>query len=222
MAANARKKPNVPMTSASERRRPARAASGRRIASILADVMLQVADVVAHERVERRRAVAGHRLPRQLVEVVPRVLPEPDALGHRAHDPCEVQVVRLPEVHEFRPRRRLVVLARHPLVLVVGQEDEVGLPRGPDEALVIVGRRVDQVPDHLLRRPRARRGRPRGVGLRHATEVRRGGANGGDEIVDVVHQCPIESPRLPAVRAGPLSPTRPSQDVGRNWPNASR
>ena len=146
-----------------------------------------MADVVAHEVVERRRLAGRHRLPGQPIQVVPGVLPQPHGVGNRAHHPRQVIVVGGPEREELRPRRRLVLLRRDPRVLVVAGEDQIVLPGGADEALVVVGRRVDEMADDLLRGPLAWRGPPGGVRVRNLLEARMRGTDGGDEIVDVIH-----------------------------------
>ena len=66
------------------------------LAEDLPQMMLQVPDVVAHEVIERRRLAGGHRLPRQLVEVVPGERLGACRLRDRRHDAREVPVIARP------------------------------------------------------------------------------------------------------------------------------
>ena len=124
-------------------------------------MVMQMKDVVAHEVVEGRRRVSRHRLPGQLVEVVMLSLSQPHLVRRRLHEPCDVQIVGPPQGDEVLPRRVLVTLHRHPVVLGVAGKDQVVLKLGPYEALMVVGGGVDQASDDLLGRPLAG-GRPLG------------------------------------------------------------
>jgi hypothetical protein len=73
--------------------------------------------------------------------------------GRGFRDACQVQVEEPPERHQLGPRRLLVVLRRHPGVLVVAGKYEVVLKLRAHEALMIVRRRIDQVADDFSRRP---------------------------------------------------------------------
>ena len=75
----------------------------------------------------------------------------------RLDDEGEVAVERRPQRDEVRPRRLAVALDRDPHVLVVAGELQIVLHLPHHETAVVVRRRVDEVPDHLARRPRVRR-----------------------------------------------------------------
>src|SRR5689334_11214428 len=106
-------------------------------------------DVVAHEVLERDGAVARHRAEGTLVEVVHRTAPRAVGRGRRRHHARELPVVRQPEHHELEPWRVLIALTRYPPILLVALDDEIGPRAHADEALVVVARRVDEVPDDL-------------------------------------------------------------------------
>ena len=108
--------------------------------------------VVAHQVVQRRRLIGRRRMHRDLVQVVPSLLPKPDLHWNGGHDTREVTVVLAPERHELDPRRRLIMLRADPIVLGVSGEHQI-LPLGAHEPLMIHRGRVDEMAKHLLRRP---------------------------------------------------------------------
>src|SRR5207302_175051 len=105
----------------------------------LAQVMLQVIDVI-------------HEQPRQgdfRTAADPTGRP-PALLRHAPGDVQQVRVVGPPQVDQFRPPGRLVALDADPLLLLVAGEVLPGGDLAPDEALVVVRGRVDQVADDFL------------------------------------------------------------------------
>jgi hypothetical protein len=126
-----------------------------RAAQRLIQVMPEVADVVLEEVLERRRLIARHRAPGELVQVVLRALPHALLLGDRVHDVRKMEVHRPPLLDELGPRPFLVTLHADPRVLVVAREHEVVGELRADEALVVVRGRVDHVPHDFFPRPLA-------------------------------------------------------------------
>lgn len=112
-------------------------------------------DVVQHEELEGRRCDGLLGLECNLIEIVTGVDLATNGFGYRGHDTHKMSIVRRPEVEEFPPRDVLISLQLHPPVLVVSSEDKVRHPGRSHEALVIVARRIDEVPDDLAGRPRA-------------------------------------------------------------------
>jgi hypothetical protein len=78
----------------------------------------------------------------------------------------KVVIVSLPEGREVMPGTILAMLTAHPLVLRISWEHKCRLLQCPDESLMIIGRRINQVPNDLLGRPLARRVRPSGFEIR--------------------------------------------------------
>ncbi len=62
----------------------------------------------------------------------------------------ELVVVPNPELKQIEPRAMLIVLHADPRVLLVSRELEEIHLLGPNEPLMVVGRRVNQMPDYLL------------------------------------------------------------------------
>ena len=64
-------------------------------------------------------------------------------------------IVRRPELQQIRPSRVLISLYAHAASLIVSRPAQLILKLGANEALVVVGRRIDQVTENLLARPTA-------------------------------------------------------------------
>jgi hypothetical protein len=94
-----------------------------------------------------------------------------------ANNMRQVPVVRMPQRDEIIPRPVLVVLALHPVVLRVGRKPQLGYFLRPHEPLMVVRGRIDQVSDHLLGRPFARRARPRSLRLANRSQFRKRSLN---------------------------------------------
>jgi len=67
----------------------------------LAQVVMKMVDVVAHEIVEGRRRRGWHRLPRQFVEIVLAALAQSNLVRHRGHEPRDVQIIGAPECQRW-------------------------------------------------------------------------------------------------------------------------
>src|SRR5687768_9303920 len=147
----------------------------------LREMMLEMIDVVVHEVAERHGAIGGDGTEGAQMQVVGVTHAVAIGRGRRRHQPREVPVVRHPEQHELRPRGVLIALCGHPGVLLVALDDEVVAIAHPDEALVVVARRVHQVADDLARRPLAGRGTSRRRGVVEGEQRRCGAMNGVDE-----------------------------------------
>lgn len=126
-------------------------------------MVLQVGDVVFHQKLQRDGGVVADlafhakRVPGSILD-----------------DMGEVPIVGGPQVDEFLPVSAAVVLAADPLVLfVLGKGESLG-ELGANEALVIVRRGVDQVPDNFLDRPPIRRGLCRHDVIRQSSKSRLG------------------------------------------------
>src|SRR5687767_7485985 len=70
-----------------------------------------------------------------------------------------VLIVGMPERGEVLPRAVFVALATDPVLLRIRRKHERRPFLRADEALMVVRGGVDEMPDHLLRRPLARRRR---------------------------------------------------------------
>ena len=78
-----------------------------------------------------------------------------------------------------------VVLHAHPVVLGVAEEHEIVLELAADEPLVVVGGRVDEVADHLARRPLAGPGRAAGGLVGQREQARRGRIDGSAQALGI-------------------------------------
>jgi hypothetical protein len=94
-----------------------------------------------------------------------------------------VAIVRLPQLRQIVPWTVVVALAAYPVVLRVCGELELRSLLRSNEALVIVGRRIDKVPNHLFGRPLAGRARPRRFGVGYRTKPGERGFNDLQELV---------------------------------------
>src|SRR5262249_6523209 len=77
----------------------------------------------------------------------------PALFRHAPGDVEQVRVERPPEVDQVGPAGRLVALDADPLLLLVAGEVLPGSDLAPDEALVVVRGRVDQVAEDFFPRP---------------------------------------------------------------------
>src|SRR5262245_39109827 len=108
----------------------------------LSQVMAQMADVIGGDESQRLRRV---RTDRQRC-AAPR-------LGNPLDHAREVTVVSTPERNQVLPRGGLISLHGDPMVLRITRA-RVGVPfLRTHETLMVVRGRVDQVSEHLLRRP---------------------------------------------------------------------
>ena len=82
-----------------------------------------------------------------------------------------MEIEEMPEAHELRPRGFLVALGGDPGFLFVAREDEIVRELGSDETLMVVGRRIDQVPQNLLARPAAFDGRNGGFRFANSSKI---------------------------------------------------
>src|SRR3954469_2886838 len=108
-------------------------------------MMPQVRDIILCESAKRDRVVI------------------PDATGHAGsgiwdstHNMREMMVVENPEVDQVKPRSRLISLRAHPAVLLVSWEGQLARELGPHEPLMIVCRRINEMPDDLFDGPHVR------------------------------------------------------------------
>jgi len=101
-------------------------------------MVLQVHDVVAHEKLQSHRRLMADRTD-HLVTIV----------RNLAHDMREVPVVGVPEPDEVRPIARLVMLELDPEILRVRRKRERAPLPGADKPLMVVRRRVDEMVDGL-------------------------------------------------------------------------
>jgi hypothetical protein len=76
----------------------------------------------------------------------------------------KVVIVRVPEAREVIPRTIFIVLARDPVVLRICRKYKRWPFLGSDKSLMVVGGRIDKVPNHLMGRPLTCRERLRGLG----------------------------------------------------------
>lgn len=106
----------------------------------------------------------------------------------------QVRVVGTPQVDQVGPPGRLVALDAHPLLLLVAGEVLPGGNLTPDEALVVVRGRVDQVADDLLLGPAFGGGPLLALGLGKPGEDARQRADGKPQAFDgsrhLVHSSP--------------------------------
>src|SRR5512146_335625 len=132
----------------------------------LGNVMLQMADVIAHEVLESRGLVPRHGLPCDFVKVVTGPRPLPSGCRHRLDHSGEMEVEEAPQPDEVRPRGSLIALRRYPRLLLVTRKHEIVHELGADKALMVVRGGIDQVADDLLRGPLARGRRFRRIPFR--------------------------------------------------------
>lgn len=85
----------------------------------------------------------------------------------------EVQIVSAPELDNVGPWLLAILLRADPLVLIVTRKDEVVSELRPDESLMIVRRRVDQMPENLNRRPVIGQPPPAALFFRNILQPRR-------------------------------------------------
>lgn len=150
--------------------------------------MLQVPDVIAHEVVERCGSIGREELPGELVKIVTHARTQTLLLGNRIHHMRDVEIVCTPELHELTPRLLLISLPLHPSILLIALEEKIILKPRSHEALMVVGGGVDQMTDHLLRRPLPRRRTPRGILITHRQKPLGRMAHRRSKIIRVAHQ----------------------------------
>src|SRR5688572_16187982 len=108
----------------------------------------EVHDIVVRQESQRRRWIGSDQALH--ISVAFR-----NVLDHMRN----VVIVGMPERREVIPRAVFVVLAPDPVLLRIPREYERRPFLRADEALMVVRGGVDEMPDHLLRRPFARRRR---------------------------------------------------------------
>jgi len=103
--------------------------------------MTEVVEVVLGEELESD--VAGGRFPDVRRRAGIRV-------SQNVH---QVPVVGQPELHQIAPLAGGIVLRAHPIVLLIGGKHQAIFVLQTHETLMIVGRRIDEMPEDLLFRP---------------------------------------------------------------------
>jgi len=115
--------------------------------------MLEMRDVIAHEIIKRCPFIARNWLPRKFVEIVLCPFAKTLVIRRSLHDACDVQVEISPKHDEFTPRRVAILLQRNPGILLVTIKDQIFLKLCANEPLMVIGSRIDQMPDHLAWTP---------------------------------------------------------------------
>src|SRR4051794_10234466 len=105
-------------------------------------MMLHVIDVIFDEEMKRDRGCAANA-----AGDVGKFLR--DAGNHLG----EMEVIQSPEFLEVRPVGTRVALGAGPAFLLVSGRVELALEDGPDETLMVIAGRVDEVADGFLFRP---------------------------------------------------------------------
>ena len=118
--------------------------------------------------------------------------------GHARDHVGQVRVQSRPQRDQVGPAPVLVGLQAHPrLLLVAGKLQRLGDLR-PDETLVVVGRRIDEVSQDLLARPLPGSAALRRMGLPYGRQTRPRGFQDRDELAgDLLHRsssAPLEPP----------------------------
>jgi len=78
------------------------------------------------------------------------------------HDVHQVPVVGQPEFHQIAPLAGGIILRAHPIVLLISGKHQAIFVLQTDETLMIVGRRIDEMPEDLFLRPGVLSGTARG------------------------------------------------------------
>src|SRR6185437_7934776 len=121
-------------------------------------MVLQMADVIAHEIIECCGLIPRHGLPRNLIEIMSCPRPGTFVISGGLHHARDVEIEVVPQRDELAPGRIVITLHRHPRVLVVTRKLKIVPELCPNEALVIVGSRIDEMTNYLSRAPLPRRG----------------------------------------------------------------
>src|SRR5688572_18742531 len=104
-------------------------------------------------------------------------------LRNTPHRVRQVVVVQRPELDQLEPGAILITLRTHPCILLVPWEDEaIGLLR-PNESLMIVCRRIDQVSEDFFDGPGFRSHLGSGTYLADGSQLRCGFINNTNELV---------------------------------------
>ena len=142
--------------------------------------MAQVYDVVFHEETERHR-----RSRANLAGCIECRRRDP------ANDPRQVMVVETPELDEFEPVRVTIAIGADPVVLLVTRKLQFRGLLSPDKTLVVVGGRIQQMAEDLLRRNQADLGL-RVENLELEVQGLRGAAENADYMATAVKQELLE------------------------------
>ncbi len=135
----------------------------RRNLSQLLEVMKQMNDVILGQELERNglaRPDSAFRLERILRKV--------------RHNVRQIPVLAGPQRDQTGPGHLLNGLDTDAAFLIVAWKFQRVLQGGANEALMVVGRRVDQMPDHLLPRPAARTKGHGAIGFADLSKTRLG------------------------------------------------
>ncbi len=143
----------------------------------LREMMIEMHYIIAHEVLERRRLICGDGAKRYLMEIVPRARPSAGVRRARFHHVREMEIEMRPQRTEIVPVSVDVFLSLDPRVLIVGRAHEIIRALRAHKTLVIIGRRIDEMPDDFLARPFARRARAPGFHVWNGFESRERRAN---------------------------------------------
>ena len=124
-----------------------------------------------------------HVVRRELAERHWRVIPDEARRLHPVggdplDDAGEVHVVEAPEVEERAPVRGGISLDPDPSLLLVLRQAHLGIEDPANEAVVVVGGGIEEVPNELLRGPLAGSGSLRGALVGEGAEPGKGGLDG--------------------------------------------
>jgi hypothetical protein len=72
---------------------------------------------------------------------------------NQRHHMQEVQVIVFPELNELLPWLLIIALHTYPVFLLIAEERQLIVKLGPNETLMIIGGRINQMADNFFGRP---------------------------------------------------------------------